>query len=254
MNPDPALDIEALSYAVGKEHKILKGVSMRVGHGEFVVLSGRNGTGKSMLLRCIKGLLNPDGGIIQVDGKDLSKRPKERNKSIGLVFQDADTQLVGQTVERDILFGLENLQVPDKERTTRIGSVVRLLDLAPLLHQRPRTLSGGERRRVAIAGVLVMQPKILMLDEPFANLDYPGIVQVLESLVELKRQGTTILVATHEIEKLLAHADSMVLLDGGNIVVQDAPERVLGIVEHFGVRRPSYHGKPIPVAHLTWLK
>ncbi len=99
-----------------------------------------------------------------------------------------------------------------------------------------------------------MQPKILMLDEPFANLDYPGIVQVLQSLVALKAAGTTIIVATHEIEKLLAHADSMILLDSGKIVTQDTPQAALELVETFGIRRPVFQGKPVPLRELTWLR
>lgn len=254
MNKNPALEVVGLSYGIDKQTAILHEVSLTIGSGDFVVLTGRNGSGKSMLMRCIKGLLQPSGGTIVIEGTDLTRKPKARNRAIGLVFQDADTQVVGQTVERDMLFGLENLQVPLQERTERMQRITKLLDLGPILHQRPRTLSGGERRRLAIAGVLVMQPRILMLDEPFANLDYPGIVQVLESLVALKEQGTTILIATHEIEKLLAHAASMVLLDGGRIVAQDRPEAVLDVVEPFGVRRPMYHGKPLPVRELTWLK
>jgi len=253
MQKKPVLEVEHLSFSIGKEHHILRDISFSINQGDFIVLSGKNGAGKSILMRCLKGLMQPDAGSITIDGEDLTGRPKKRNRSIGLVFQDADTQLVGQTVERDILFGLENLNIGVKERTVRMQQVIRLLGLAPLLHQRPRTLSGGERRRLAIAGVLVMQPHVIMLDEPFANLDYPGIVQVLESLVELKKQGTTILVATHEIEKLLAYADSMLLLDAGRVVTQSHPQQVLEIVEEFGVRRPRFHGKPIPVGDLTWL-
>jgi biotin transport system ATP-binding protein len=248
------LDTQQLSFSFANGHKLLHEISFSIDQGKFVVLSGRNGSGKTILMRCLKGLLNPSSGTIFLDGQDLTKKPQQRNRLIGLVFQDADTQMVGQTVERDILFGLENLRIEPKERTKRITHVTQLMGLLSVLHQRPRSLSGGERRRLAIAGVLVMQPRILMLDEPFANLDYSGIVQVLESLVELKRQGVTILVATHEIEKLLAHADSMILLDSGRIVLQDTPERVLEIADEFGIRRPMYRGKPIPIGDLSWLK
>ena len=254
MSKQRALEVSGLSYRATKEKQILFDLSLSVEAGSLTVLTGKNGSGKSVLMRCIKGLLQPESKLIRVEGEELSRRPRSRNRRIGLVFQDADTQLVGQTVERDILFGLENLQVPHQERTLRMERVTKLLGLAPFLHQRPRTLSGGERRRLAIAGVLVMHPKILMLDEPFANLDYPGIVQVLESLVALKREGTTIIVATHEIEKLLAHADSMILMDNGRIVTQDTPVQVLDVVESFGVRRPASRGKPIPVGELTWLR
>ncbi len=254
MKTTPVLESEKLSFAFDTSKRILSEVSLSVGKGSFVVLAGRNGSGKSVLMRCLKGLAQPTGGTIRLDGEDLTKDPRKRNRLIGLVFQDADTQMVGQTVERDILFGLENLGVTGKERTQRMERVVELLGLGPLLHQRPRTLSGGERRRLAIAGVLVMQPHVLAMDEPFANLDYTGVVQVLESLVELNRKGQTIVVATHEIEKILAHADSIVLLDSGKVVTQDTADRVLSIVENFGIRRPTHHGRPIPVGELTWLR
>jgi biotin transport system ATP-binding protein len=250
----PALDLHNLSFSIGKEHHILKDITFSIGKGEFVVLGGRNGTGKSMLMRIIKGLLQPSGGTIFIDGVDLSRKPKTRNRSVGLVFQDADAQVVGQTVERDILFGLDNLGITGQERSARLDDTVSLLGLQSVLHQRPRTLSGGERRRLAIAGVLVMKPHVLMLDEPFANLDYPGIVSVLESLVALKEQGITILVATHEIEKVLAHADSLMLLDQGVIAAQGDPAMVLDVVGDYGIRRPHFKGTPIEVGELTWLK
>lgn len=250
----PALDLRNLSFSIGKDHQILKEISLSLGEGEFVVLGGRNGTGKSMLMRIIKGLLQPSGGSIVIDGVDLSRKPKARNRSVGLVFQDADMQVVGQTVERDILFGLDNLGITGQDRKVRMDETVSLLGLESVLHQRPRTLSGGERRKLAIAGVLVMRPHVLMLDEPFANLDYPGIVSVLESLVALKKQGTTILVATHEIEKVLAHADSFMLIDQGIIAAQGDPQKVLEVVGDYGIRRPHFKHTPIEVGELTWLK
>ncbi len=247
------LDIEHLVCSFDVKHPILTDVSLSIAEGSFTVLSGRNGTGKSLLLRCIKGLMQPTGGIIRVDGADLTGRPKERNRRIGLVFQESDTQVVGQTVERDILFGLENIGLDPVERDTRMQEVACLLGLTSLLRQRPRTLSGGERRRLAIAGVLAMRPHLLLLDEPFANLDYLGIVSVLESLVSLHAQGTTIVVATHEIEKLLAHADTMIVLEQGTVVAQGHPDEIIQMVDRFGIRRPRIGSEPIPIEDLSWL-
>ncbi len=250
----PILDVQHLAFSFNKQHPILSDISFTLHPGEFAVLGGRNGTGKSLLMRCIKGLLQPTEGHLTIDGIDLTRKPRARNEAVGLVFQDADTQMVGQTVERDILFGLENLGLPLPERQRRLDEVVQLLDLKDLLQQRPRTLSGGERRRLAIAGVFVMKPHVLLLDEPFANLDFPGVVRVLQSLITLHELGTTILVATHEIEKILAHTDSLLLIDEGRIGAQGKPEQVIEVVEDYGIRRPSILGNPIAVKELTWLR
>ncbi len=250
----PILSVEHLSFGFSQAKTILHDITFSIAAGEFVVVTGRNGSGKSLLLKCIKGILKPNSGKIIVDGKDLSKDGAARNRHIGLVFQDADSQIVGQTVERDIAFGLENIKVREPELSRRMESAVKLLGLGPMLHQRPRTLSGGEKRRLAIAGVLVMRPKLIILDEPFANLDYPGVVQVLRTLVELHGQGHTIMVVSHEIEKILAHADKLILIDDGHVIAADAPREVLPVLDEFGVRVPMFHGEQLPIKEMTWLK
>lgn len=248
------LETSDLSFSFSGGKPILSSVSFTVDAGSLLVITGRNGSGKTMLMRIIKGLCQPTAGTITINGKDLTKSRPQRNRAMGLVFQDTDTQLVGQTVERDILFGLENLGINENEQTARMEQIASTLQLQALLSRRPRTLSGGERRRLAIAGVLVMRPLVLALDEPFANLDYPGVVQVLESLTILKEQGQTIIVITHELEKILAHADSVLLLEHGAVVAQDEPDAILEIAEAYGVRRPRYYGTPLPAKELTWMK
>jgi biotin transport system ATP-binding protein len=247
------LNIEHLHFSFNK-HPVLSDVSFTVPPGAFMILSGRNGSGKSVLLRCIKGLYPLHRGTIMLGDTDLSRKPAQRNRRIALVFQDADTQIVGQTVKRDILFGLENLGIPAAEQHRRLDETVQLLGLQDLLHQRPRTLSGGERRRLAIAGVLVMKPEVLLLDEPFANLDYPGIVSVLEALIALHHSGATIVIATHEIEKILAHATDLVVLDKGSVVLSGSPHQVIAQVSQYGIRRPTYNNRPIAIEELSWLR
>ncbi len=233
------LETKGLSFSFPGKKEVLKEISLTISGGELVLLCGRNGSGKSLLLRSLKGLLSPIKGTILIDGDDLSRHPKKRNRAIGLVFQDAETQMVGQSVERDLRFGLENLKVDLAEQEERVAEVANLLNLSHLLNERPRSLSGGEQRRVAIGGVLIMAPKILLLDEPFANLDWDGIRQVLASLVKLKESGVTIVVATHEIEKIYPLSDSLILLDEGEVVAQGTPQNLLEVVENYGVRRPS---------------
>ncbi len=244
------LQLENLSFGFEKTKPILTDVSFCIARGSFTLITGPNGSGKSLLLKCIKGLLKPTSGTIYLDGSDMTSSSKKRLTSIGLVFQDADTQIVGQTVERDILFGLENLELPLDVQQERLSAVVTLLDLDKQRKQRPRTLSGGEKRRLSIAGVLVMQPKLLIMDEPFANLDYPSVVQVLKTLLQLKGEGHTIILVSHEVEKILAYIDDVIILSEGKVAAQGPPASIRPLFTEHGVYAPS----DIPLEELTWLK
>ena len=244
------LRLENLSFGFEKTKPILSDISFTIEKGSFTLITGPNGSGKSLLLKCIKGLLKPKEGTITLDGSDVTRHGKRRLASIGLVFQDADTQIVGQTVERDILFGLENLELPIAVQQGRLDAVVHLLDLTKQLKQRPRTLSGGEKRRLSIAGVLVMQPKLLIMDEPFANLDYPSVLQVLKTLLQLKSEGHTIILVSHEVEKILAYTDSVIILSEGKVAAQGSPSSVRPLFQDHGVYVPL----EVPLEELTWLK
>ena len=244
------LKIENLSFGFEKTKQILADISFVVEKGSFTLITGPNGSGKSLLLKCIKGLLKPKGGTITLDGEDVTFSAKRRLTSIGLVFQDAETQIVGQTVQRDILFGLENLGLPPAVQQERLDAVVQLLDLTKQLKQRPRTLSGGEQRRLSIAGVLVMQPKLLIMDEPFANLDYPSVVQVLKTLLRLRSEGHTIILVSHEVEKILAYTDSVIILSEGKVAACGPPASVRPLFADHGVYVPL----GTPLEELTWLK
>lgn len=244
------LQLKNLSFGFEKKKPILTDISLTIEKNSFTLITGPNGSGKSLLLKCIKGLLKPNSGTIFLDGADVTNSNKKRLTSIGLVFQDAETQIVGQTVERDILFGLENLELPLSVQQERLSAVVELLDLTKQLGQRPRTLSGGEKRRLSIAGVLVMQPKLLIMDEPFANLDYPSVVQVLKTLLQLKSEGHTIVLVSHEVEKILAYTDDVIILSEGKVAAQGAPSSIRSLFSHHGVYLPP----DTPLEELTWLK
>lgn len=249
-NEIPILELKHLSFGFERSRPILNDISLTIQKGSFTLITGPNGSGKSLLLKCIKGLLKPTSGAILFDGSDVTKKAKTRLTSIGLVFQDADTQIVGQTVRRDILFGLENLELPKDVQHTRLTEVTELLDLTAQLEQRPRTLSGGEKRRLSIAGVLVMQPRLLFMDEPFANLDYPSVVQVIKTLLHLKDEGYTIVVVSHEVEKILAHIDDVIILAKGEVVSQGPPQQIRSHFNTNGVYLPTH----TPLEDLTWLK
>lgn len=244
------LCVQNLSFSFERDTPILKDLDFSIPKGSFTLVTGPNGSGKSLLLRCLKGLLQPTAGRIFLHGEDLTKAAKQRMQAIGLVFQDAETQIVGQTVEKDIRFGMENLGLAEDEQEKRLQEVLTLLDLHKQIHQRPRTLSGGEKRRLAIAGVLVMDPKLLVLDEPFANLDYRSVVSVLFTLLRLQKEGHTIILVSHEVDKTLAHADQVLLLDDGNLVQSGTAALVYPHLEAHGIYLPSR----VAIEDLTWLK
>ena len=241
------LEVKDLCLNIDKK-QILSSVSFCVEKGDFAVLCGRNGAGKSQLLKIIKGLRKQSSGSIFISGQDLSRDRGERMKRIALVFQNADLQAVGETVEKDVAFGPENLGWDIKRIKERTDQVISLLGLEEKRHQRPATLSGGEKRKLAIAGTLAMDPDIILLDEPFVALDYPSVRTVLSSLVSLHRKGHTILIVSHEIEKFLAHATRLLILKEGKITCQGRPEDCLDELREAEVYLPD-----LPFKELTWL-
>jgi biotin transport system ATP-binding protein len=161
---------------------------------------------------------------------------------VGLVFQDADAQMVGETVAEDVAFGPKNLGFPKDEIQRRVEEALASLDLLDKRDSPPRRLSGGEKRRLAVAGILAMGGEIIIMDEPFANLDWPGVVHVLEIITALKASGKTVIILTHELEKVLALADRLIILVRGMIRDSGRPEEVLDrMKDEYGVRDPRKH-------------
>lgn len=210
------LEVEGLSLTIDNK-KLLDNISFSIEKGTITLIAGKNGSGKSLLLKCLKGLEKPEGAKIILDGKELKKN-KTRMKEISLVFQDTALQVVGSTVEKDIAFGPENLNLEQGEIDKRVDSMLSLFDLEYARKMKVDYLSGGEKRKLAIAGVLAMQPKLLLLDEPFANLDYPSTITVIKTLDKLKECGITIVLVSHEAEKFLAHTDHTIIIKGGKVV------------------------------------
>ena len=216
----------------------LQDVSFAVPAGELVVVAGANGSGKTTLLKHLNGLLLPQRGRVAVDNVCTRDDPHGVRRRVGMVFQHADAQIVGETVADDVAFGPENLVLTADEIAGRVSEALTAVGLEDLSEARPHVLSGGEKRRLAVAGALAMHPRVVLFDEPFSNLDYPGVRQVLTLMVDLHRGGQTVIVATHELEKVLAHADRLVVLDGGRIVRDGRPQQLAAEVEHFGLRPP----------------
>lgn len=232
------LRVENLSFKAG-EKTILENISFSLEKGQLTALCGPNGAGKSCLLRILKGLQRPKEGRIFIDGVDCTEKEKIRLHKTGLVFQDADVQTIGETVERDISFGPENLRLSKEEVKKATDRVMDFFNLNPFRKQGPETLSGGERRKLVIAGVLAMDPEIVMLDEPFANLDYRGVQTVLKAIVKLKESGKTVLLVSHEVEKFLALCDTTLIINGGRTVFCGSSEEAVSHFKENGIHCPK---------------
>ncbi|WP_054030885.1 energy-coupling factor ABC transporter ATP-binding protein [Desulfatitalea tepidiphila] len=213
-------------------------VSLNIQKGQFLLIAGANGSGKTTLLRHLNGLLLPQQGEVIVDGVSVRKDLLRARRKVGMVFQDSESQIVGQTVYEDVAFGPENLCWPREAIDRSVRQVLRELDLSDFCDQSPHLLSGGERRRLTIAGVLAMHPDVIVLDEPFANLDYPGVRQVLTHLLRLHQDGHTIVVAAHDLEKVGCLAQRLVIMVKGRIVADGPVMTVLPQAEKFDVRLP----------------
>ena len=206
---------------------VLKDISFELKDGSCTVLAGENGSGKSLLMSIIAGLEKTDTGTIKVDGR------------VGLVFQEAETQILGETPREDIAFGPKNLGWKKEQIEAAVNNALKKTGLTAKADFPARFLSGGEKRRLAVACMLAMELPIIILDEPYANLDYSGVKQVNELIKQLKADGKTIIILTHEIEKCLALADNFIVLFHGQIMFNGNPEQgLLQPLETWGIRNP----------------
>ena len=245
------IEIENLKHRFADGTLGLDGINLKITEGTFVVVAGSNGSGKTTLIRHLNGLLLPTDGSVMVAGVLVQKNPMRARRIVGMMFQDADSQIVGETVCGDVAFGPENLRLDNDQITERVAGALDAVGLKEFADQRPHLLSGGEKRRLAIAGILAMEARIIAFDEPFASLDYPGVKQVLRQILNLHQAGHTILVITHDLEKVLAHADRLIIMQKGKIVRDGVPAEIIGDIETFGVRAP--HASGLGMEALSWL-
>ncbi len=232
------IKVDQLSHHFPNGKKVLHDITLSIERGEFVVIAGKNGSGKTTFCRHLNGLLKPSEGIISIDGLSVAKDPKKVRQKVGMVFQNADSQLVAETVAADVAFGPENLGLDHREIELRVNQALAATGLRKLADRSPQLLSGGEKRRLAIAGILAMRSEIFVLDEPFSNLDYPGSRQILEQIIRLHENKHTIILVTHELEKVIAHATRLVIFEDGALVREGKPSDIVEEVEDFGIREP----------------
>lgn len=236
-----SIKIENLNHIYMKgtpfEKKALDDISFEIAEGEFVALIGHTGSGKSTLIQHINGLLKPHGGRILIDGEDITARKMNLShirKKVGLVFQYAEYQLFEETIEKDIAFGPRNLGLGDDEINKRVRQTMEIvgLDYETFKDKSPFELSGGQKRRVAIAGVVAMEPKVLILDEPTAGLDPKGRDDILYQIKELHRRlGITVILVSHSMEDVAKVADRIIVMDDGKNILDGKPGVIFKEVE-----------------------
>ena len=232
----PFIKIEHLSYRYeGEEtgaHPVLNDLSMEIEEGSFVAVLGHNGSGKSTLAKLLNMILTPSGGKIFVDGKEITDENMtdedvlSLRKSMGMVFQNPDNQLVATIVEDDVAFGPENLGIPSEEIRARVNEVLSDVGMLEYATHEPHRLSGGQKQRIAIAGVLAMLPKCIIFDESTAMLDPIGRKEVMDAILRLNREkGITVIMITHYMEEA-ALADRILVLHDGNVLLDGTPAEV----------------------------
>ncbi|MDE5990924.1 MAG: energy-coupling factor transporter ATPase [Clostridia bacterium] len=224
------LDHVTFSYNVSDAYRVdaLKDLSLQIEEGTFVALVGHNGSGKSTLAKLLNGLLLPTSGDVRIFGNSTLDPDKiyDIRKSVGMVFQNPDNQMIASIVEDDIAFGPENLGIERQEIERRVEWALSKVGMSQYRKQTPFKMSGGQKQRLAIAGVLAIMPKILVLDESTAMLDPKGRSEVLKVAHELnKQEGITVIHITHFMEEAL-NADRLIVLDSGRIAFDDTPEEV----------------------------
>lgn len=212
---------------------VLDQVSLQVGAGEFVGIVGCTGCGKTTLLKAMAGLMEVQGGEILLDGENIFSRRFDRTvlrRKVGMVFQYPEYQLFAQTVEKDVGFGLKYSRLSREEKQERVRWALEQMGFSyeEIKDQSPLSLSGGEKRRVAIAGVLATKPELLMLDEPLAGLDPMAREAFLEFLEKLTEQGVTVLMVSHNLDALAEHAARIIGMKQGKIVMDGSCQEVLG--------------------------
>lgn len=230
--PNDDIIIEArnlhYSYDDGEEHS-LNGVDLKVRRGKKTAFMGANGSGKSTFFLCCNGILKPASGALLFNGQPVQYDKKsllELRSKVGIVFQDPDNQLFSASVFQEISFGVLNLGVPETKAREAVEQVIEYLDITPFRQKPSQALSGGQKKQVSIADILVMKPDVIILDEPAAALD-PRHTKMVNAIVDrLADDGITVLMATHDMDYALSWADEIVLMHEGRVLMQGDPLKV----------------------------
>ena len=232
---EPIIRVEGLTHTYGQDtpfcRSAVDGVSLEIYRGEFLGIIGHTGSGKSTLIQHLNGLLQPTVGKIYLDGRDIWADPKKIRDvrfRVGLVFQYPEYQLFEETAYKDIAFGPKNMGLDQEEIDRRVRAAARFAGLDEgLLEKSPFDLSGGQKRRVAIAGVIAMEPEVLILDEPSAGLDPAGRRSLLKNIKEYHRErGTTVVMVSHSMDEVAENVDRIIVLADAGVVMSGTPREV----------------------------
>ena len=245
MSPAPILQIENVSFSHpvqgGTPVPALRGVSLALREGEFTALLGANGSGKSTLLRLMNALLLPNEGSVRVNGLDTrdGQNLKMIRSTVGMVFQSPEEQIIATSVEEDIAFGPENLGLPAAEIRARVEGALRITGLEAERGRAPHLLSAGQMQRLALAGVLAMQPRLVLFDEPTTMIDPAGRRMLMEQIHALKSRGVTVVLITHHMDEA-AQADRVIVLCAGSVELDGTPREVFSspALDAFGLELP----------------
>ncbi len=223
------IEVKNLKYSYNSQYQALKGVSLKVNKGEMVSLLGKNGAGKSTLFLHLNGIYEPDEGQVFIDGEELKYDKKSLLKfrqKVGIVFQNPDDQIFAPTVEEDVAFGPLNLGLPMEEVQDRVEDALARVGMSGFEKAAPHHLSGGQKKRVSIAGILAMKPEIMVLDEPTAGLDPQGVTNLSKLLKQLNDEGITIIISTHEVDLVPNYADKIFVLVDGLLIAEGTPKEI----------------------------
>ena len=238
------LEVKNIKYSYNADYLALRGVSLKVEKGEMVALLGKNGAGKSTLFLHLNGIYEPDEGQVFIDGEELKYDKKSLLKfrqKVGIVFQNPDDQIFAPTVEEDVAFGPLNLGLSMEEVQDRVEHALARVGMSGFEKTAPHHLSGGQKKRVAIAGVLAMKPEIMVLDEPTAGLDPQGVVDLSRLLNELNDEGITIIISTHEVDLVPNYAQRVFVLVDGLLIAEGTPKEIFAkpeILEQANLKVP----------------
>lgn len=238
------LEVKNLKYSYNSDYQALKGVSLKVERGQMIALLGKNGAGKSTLFLHLNGIYRPDEGQVFIDGEELKYDKKSLLKfrqKVGIVFQNPDDQIFAPTVEEDVAFGPLNLGLPMEEVQKRVVESLARVGMSGFEKTAPHHLSGGQKKRVAIAGILAMKPEVMVLDEPTAGLDPQGVVDLSKLLDELNEEGITIIISTHEVDLVPNYADKVFVLVDGKLIGEGTPKEIFAqpeILEQANLKVP----------------
>ena len=238
------LEVKNLKYSYNSDYQALKGVSLKVERGQMIALLGKNGAGKSTLFLHLNGIYRPDEGKVFIDGEELKYDKKSLLKfrqKVGIVFQNPDDQIFAPTVEEDVAFGPLNLGLSMEEVQKRVVESLARVGMSGFEKTAPHHLSGGQKKRVAIAGILAMKPEVMVLDEPTAGLDPQGVVDLSKLLDELNEEGITIIISTHEVDLVPNYADKVFVLVDGKLIGEGTPKEIFAqpeILEQANLKVP----------------